>query len=61
MIAARSRPWSIDPVSRTEQPLASSISTAVVALRSMIDTGTKAAPVSLAAALAGLSDPDGVI
>jgi hypothetical protein len=61
LIAAWSKPTSTEPLSRTVQPLASSISSSVVVLRSMIDTGTNAAALPTDKLLADSSDPDGVI
>jgi hypothetical protein len=60
MIAAWSKPTSTEPLSRTTQPLTSSISSPVVVLRWIIDTGKKASS-SPEIVLADCKDPDGVI
>ena len=54
-------PTSTEPLSRTAQPLGSSISSSVVVLRPIIDTGKKSAAASLATVFADRNDSNLVI
>jgi hypothetical protein len=58
LIAAWSKPGSIEPVSRRAHPLVSSISNWVPVPGLTINTGTKAAAVHMAMGLADRDDPD---